>query len=132
MTESEAKCENYRAICLSSVVMKLYSRILENRLRKEIEENLEEEQSAFRPMRQTQDHIFTLRIDKILSTEKELYLAFIDLKSAIDRVPREQLWKALRDEGTLETLLKKIKCLYNKVTGVVRIGGTKSEDLKNK
>jgi frataxin-like iron-binding protein CyaY len=34
---------------------------LELKLRKEIEDELEEEEAAFRKDRQTQDHIFTLR-----------------------------------------------------------------------
>jgi hypothetical protein len=70
---------------LAPVVMKVYSRILEKRLRREIEGNLEEEHNAFRPIRQTQDHIFTMRmaIDKLLSTGRDKYTAFFVSESGI-------------------------------------------------
>jgi hypothetical protein len=37
-------------VCLSSVALKAFSRIIEARLRKAIEGELEEEQAAFRPV----------------------------------------------------------------------------------
>lgn len=87
---SSTKCENYRAICLSSVVFKLYTRIVESRLRREVEGKLEEEQAAFRPLRQTQDHICTLKtmIGKANSIGKDV--TFLVLKSAFDRVPKKK------------------------------------------
>jgi hypothetical protein len=48
-----SKCENYRAVCLSSVALKALSRIIEARLRMAIEGELEEKQAAFRPGTQT-------------------------------------------------------------------------------
>ncbi|XP_014475534.1 PREDICTED: uncharacterized protein LOC106744909 [Dinoponera quadriceps] len=96
---STLDCANYRAICLSRVAAKVYSRLLQKILRQEIEENLEEEQCAFWPNRQRHDHIFTLRtvIDKRLSSGKDVLAAFIDLKAVFDSVPREQLRAALKE-----------------------------------
>jgi hypothetical protein len=58
--------------------MKLYSRILDKRLKKGIEGNLEEEQSTFRPIRQMQDHMCTMRIatEKLLSRGSDTYMVF--------------------------------------------------------
>jgi hypothetical protein len=55
-----------------------------------VEEELEEEQAAFRPGRQTQHWIYSLRAinEKITSRGGTINLAFLYLKSAFDRVPR--------------------------------------------
>lgn len=55
------ECSNHRGILLTSVPSKLYSRILENRLRREIGSNLAGAQYGFRAERSTQDLIFTVR-----------------------------------------------------------------------
>jgi hypothetical protein len=52
------ECKNHRGISLLSVSGKIYSRILETRLRQEMENKLEEIQNGFRPGRSVQDHIF--------------------------------------------------------------------------
>ncbi|XP_039278742.1 uncharacterized protein LOC120350237 [Nilaparvata lugens] len=105
------ECDNYRAICLSSVVLKLYSRIIEKRLRGEVEERLEEEQSAFRRDRQTQDHICAVRrvIEMYLEEGRELYLAFIDLKAAFDSVPRKEVWSAMREMEVSDRLIQAVQ-----------------------
>ena len=116
-------CDNYRAICLSSVIFKLYCSILEMRLRKEIEKKLSEEQAAFRGGRQTQDNIFTLRttIEKTINRQKALYLSFLDLKSAFDTVPKQEVWNILKEMKVKPRLRKNIKGLYQQVNALVRL-----------
>jgi hypothetical protein len=88
-----SKCENYRAVCLSSVVLKAFSRIIEARFRMTIEGELEEEQAAFRQGRQTQDPIYSIHTicDKFIERGKEVNLAFLDLKAAFDTIPRIEI-----------------------------------------
>jgi hypothetical protein len=54
-------CNNYGAICLPLAVLKIYTRVLEMRLREIVEPELEEEQGAYRPLHETQDHIYSIR-----------------------------------------------------------------------
>jgi hypothetical protein len=70
-------CDNYRAICLSVVILKVLSDIIEKRLRELVEDHLEEEQAAYRKGRQTQDHIYVLRsiTEKAIDTDSPIYLA---------------------------------------------------------
>src|SRR4051812_41943525 len=52
----------------------------------------------------TTDAIFIVRQvqEKLLGKQKELWMAFVDLEKAFDRVPREVLWWALRHVGVEE------------------------------
>src|SRR6185436_13866391 len=47
--------------------------------------------------------------EKYLAKKKELWMAFVDLEKAFDRVPREVVWWALRKVGIDEWLVNVIK-----------------------
>ena len=83
----------------------------------------------FRPGRQTQDHIFVLRniAEKAWDRDKNLYLAFLDLKSAFDVVPRKEIWNALIAKGVPGDLLAAIQSAYQGAMAVVRMNGMESE-----
>lgn len=125
----QVECSNYRPICLSPVVYKIYTSILERRLRPIVEHQIGEEQAGFRPGRQTQDHIFSIRnvLQKSWDRDKNMYLAFLDLKSAFDSVPREEIWNALRAKNVLRSLVEAIKSTYQEPKGVVRLNGLESD-----
>ena len=53
-------CANYRGITLLSLPGKVYSKVLERRVRPIVEPQIEEEQRGFRPGRGTTDQLFTL------------------------------------------------------------------------
>lgn len=63
---------------------KLYERILEERLRRRIENTIKEKQTGFRAVRSTQDLMFVIRqiAENILTADKELYCCAIDLEKA--------------------------------------------------
>lgn len=126
--------ENYRAICLSSIPFKIYTRIIERRLRNEIENKMEEEQAAFRKNRQTNDHICVVRevIGKMIEKGRSLYLTFLDLKAAFDNVSRDIMWKILSEKNISGKLINVIKGIYNRVEGVIRIEGKVSDNFEMK
>lgn len=124
----EDMCGNYRDICLSSVVFKLYTRILERRLRTEIEGKLEDEQTAFRAKRQTVDNISILRniIEKNNDQGNNIYITFIDLKAAFDSIDRKEMWSAMEELGVSGKLLQATRSTYKTVVGKVQMGGSRS------
>lgn len=124
-------CGNYRGITLLSIAAKLYERIMEQRLRRFIDPHLEEEQSGFRQGRSIQDHIFSIKliIDNVKRENKEVYLAFLDLEKAFDRVPRDKLWKILSQRNVEKQLIEAIESLYNNSRNYVRTNNQQSEEF---
>ena len=66
-----------------------------------VEELDHESQCGFRPKRGTGDAIFTLKmaLKKRKEHNLESWVLFIDFVKAFDRVPRETLWKFLKQFG---------------------------------
>src|SRR6184192_4216860 len=65
--------------------------------------------------------------EKFLRKQKELWMAFVDLEKAFDRVPHEVLWWALRHVGVEEWMVNVIKSMYDGVTTAVKRNGEESE-----
>ena len=80
---------NYRGLKLTDQVMKLLERVLDSSIRKMVD--IDAMQFGFVPGRGTTDAIFTIRQlqEKYIKADKHLYLAFVDLEKAFDRVPRK-------------------------------------------
>ena len=75
-------CGNYRGIKLMSHTMKLWERVVEARLRAEV--NVCEQQCGFMPRKSTTDAVFALRMlfKKYREKQKELHCVFVDLEKA--------------------------------------------------
>ena len=95
------ECCNYSTIKLLEHGMKVVERVFEKRLRKMVE--IREDQYGFVAGKVSIDAIFVLRQlqEKYLEHDKELYLVFVDLEKAFDRVPRvlieeeEEWWSVM-------------------------------------
>src|SRR2546425_2219059 len=126
------ECSSYRGIKLLDHVLKVLERVLEARLRKTV--TIDEMQFGFSPGKGTADAIFIVRQvqEKLLGKQKELWMAFVDLEKAFDRVPREVLWWALRHVGVEEWMVNVIKSLYEGVTTAVKRNGEESESFEVK
>ncbi|MGL4388826.1 MAG: reverse transcriptase domain-containing protein [Brevinema sp.] len=116
------KCENYRGISLLSIPFKIYERALEVRLRKHIEETLEESQAGFRPGRSCQDWIFSLRqiLEKINNRDKQIFICAIDMEKAFDTIKREKIWEVLEKRSVPTELILAIRNIYKTTKNLVR------------
>uniref|UniRef100_A0A8C6NIQ5 Reverse transcriptase domain-containing protein n=1 Tax=Nothobranchius furzeri TaxID=105023 RepID=A0A8C6NIQ5_NOTFU len=121
-------CSNYRGITLLSLPGKVYSGVLERRVRRIVEPQIQEEQCGFRPGRGTLDQLYTLRgiLEGAWEFAQPVYMCFVDLEKAFDRVPRGALWGVLREYGVPGPLIRAVRSLYDRCQSLVRIAGSKS------
>ena len=61
--------------------------------------------------------IFILRrmAEKYREKQKELHMVFIDLEKSYDRIPRQELWRCLRETKAFEKYVRLIKKMYRNV-----------------
>ena len=87
---------DYRGISLCDTSSKLYSTIINNRLREWVEQNniTGEYQAGFKRGYSTIDHMFTLlaSAQKQFAANRKLNVVFIDFEKAFDSINRNLLW----------------------------------------
>jgi hypothetical protein len=124
------ECGSYRGIKLLDHVMKVLERVIEGRVRKIVK--IDNMQFGFMAGKGTTDAIFIVRQlqEKYLAKKKDLWMAFVDLEKAFDRVPREVVWWALQSLGVDEWIVSVIKAMYEDATTVVKVNGRESKAFR--
>jgi endonuclease/exonuclease/phosphatase family metal-dependent hydrolase len=126
----EADLDNYRPITLLSIVSKLFEILLNTRLMGWAEQNrvLCDEQGGFRSKRGCADQLFLLK--EVWSSRREqklpTYAAFLDVKSAYDRVWRTGLWHQLYECGVRGKTWRMIRAMYARMQRVALVDGQRS------
>ena len=122
-------CNKYRGLRLLEHCMKIYEKVLMNRLERITE--VGQNQFGFTSGRSTTDAIHILRRlqEKYLQKNNKLYHIFVDLEKAFDRVPRQAIEWALRRKCVPEKLVQLITGLYADSKSRVRAAGVLSESF---
>ena len=106
---------------------RLYASILVQRLVQYTEQQglRSPTQAGYRPEHSTIHQTFVLQhvIDKHRRLKSPLYLCFVDLKSAYDRVQWQLLWDLLHRLGVQGTMLGAIQSLYDGCLLSMRVNG---------
>ena len=107
-------CNNWRGITLLSIASKVLTRVILERMKKQLDAELRQEQAGFRKEKSCTDQIATLRIiiEQSLEWNSPLYLNFIDFEKAFDSLDRNVIWKLLNHYGVPDKIVKIIKCMY--------------------
>ena len=123
---------NYRGICVSSNLGKLFCSILNQRIINFLIEHnaLSRSQIGFLPKCRTSDHIFTLHtlIDKYVHQNKtKIFACFIDFQKAFDSIWHNGLFFKLLETGIGGKTFKIIKTMYSNNKCAIRIGNKHTE-----
>ena len=123
------ECGKYRGLRLLEHSMKIYERILLNRLKMIVK--VDEQQCGFTSGKSTTDAIFMVRMlqEKYCRKKKKLYLVFVDLEKAFDKVPRKAIRWALRRQLVPEKLINQVMCLYEHSTSRAKFAGKTSQSF---
>ena len=123
-------CDNHRGITLLSHAGKIYTRILERRLRARVECVLDDAQYGFIPGRGTTDAIFVVKmiLEKSWEWGIDKFDLFIDLEKAFDRIDRNGLWQILCDPhyNIPKKLIRVIRSMYSECSSKVMTQGIES------
>ena len=112
-----------------SVVGKVFSRVLNVRIKGLTESSVMEEQGGFRSGSGCVDRVFVVKqvIEKMIERDRVMFMAFIDLEKVYNSVCREKLWGILAEYGVRGKLLRSIKALYEGGRARVKVEEMKSQ-----
>ena len=119
--------DNYRAVAVSSVIGKLFSTILLNRLiqfRKTTSPD-PPNQLGFTKKAQTYDHILTMQTiaSKYKKLHKPVYAIFVDFKKAFDSVCRQALFYKLAKNGITGKFYNVLRNMYANSYAYIKLSG---------
>lgn len=128
---------NYRGITLLNSGYKIYTAVLNERLKRDAEEKgiIPDVQAGFREKRGTMDNIYILQhvVERELEKKRgKVFGFFIDLKAAFDRVDRNKMWATMEKRGIRKGLIRRAKEIYTETSNVVRANGTLSQEFWTK
>ena len=125
-------CGSYRGVKLLEYAMKIVEMVLERRIRKLV--NLNEMQFGLMPGKGTMDAIFIVRRmqEEYQKKDKKLYMCFVDMEKAFDRVPRKVMEWAMRKKDLSEVIARAVMSLHDSAKTRVRVGSAYSEEFEVK
>ena len=88
-------------------------------------------QFGFMPRRGTTDALSVVRRmqEEYRNRKKTLYMCFVDIEKAFDRVPRKVMEWAMRKKGLPEVIVRAMMSLYHEAKTKVRVGSESSEEF---
>ena len=120
---------SYRAITLSSVVLKLYEKVILTLCKEDGKAELSKLQTGFQPNMGCMMTAFMVRESVHYTAEfgSKLYMCFLDIRQAFDRVWQDLLMVKLYRKGFNISLIKAIIDLYEDMVSCVRSQGFTSD-----
>uniref|UniRef100_A0A803K7A0 Reverse transcriptase domain-containing protein n=1 Tax=Xenopus tropicalis TaxID=8364 RepID=A0A803K7A0_XENTR len=123
---------SYRPISLINIDLKIYAKIIANRLKMHLSFLVNPDQAGFVPKREGKDNIYKVIsvIQLVKSKQIPTLLLTIDTEKAFDRVSWHFLRETLLGFGLGETTIKRILALYHNPTARIRVNGVLSPPVQ--
>ena len=115
LKKGDAQClDNYRPLSIIPILYKVFSRILDSRLRRFLSAEQSVDQAAYKPGFSCEDHLFTLTMLAEKSAEFQLpvWMAAVDFRKAFDSVEFESIWSSLEELNVPAQYTAVLKLLY--------------------
>jgi len=124
----------YRPITLLSVQYKLYTSVLNNRIRKVHEDLFSDNQGGFRPNRCTFHKLLTLRniMEDAKENKKQLHIIYTDIKKAYDNIDAREVARTMEAFGYNHIITAAIYELGENITSRAITGYGLTEDIELK
>jgi sorting nexin-29 len=121
--DDKLDCNNYRSITLLDIAYKVFSNMLNERLKKITEKLLGDYQCGFRKNGSTTDQIFTIRqmIEKHYEHNQDLHMLFLDFKQTFGSIDRHKLYQAMEDVKIPYKLIRLVKMTMKDTTARVKV-----------
>ena len=133
--KSKKELKNYISIAVADTVGKIFCMVLNGRLKVNVERNgvYSENQNGFRALRRGEDNMYVICevIERMKKEGKKVYMAFLDIEKAYDKVNRSILWKVLERCGMTEKIVNIIKSMYVNTRGKYALGELETDWVKS-
>ncbi len=119
----KADVKNYRPISLLSHLYKIFTKIIQNRIKDALDSNQPREQAGFRAGFSTTDHLHAINqlIEKACEYQLQLCLGFVDYQKAFDSVEHADMFKALRKVNIEEGYVRILEDIYTDAVARIHI-----------
>ena len=114
---------NYRPISLLSHMSKLFTKVIKNRIEKQLDINQAREQAGFRSGYSTSDHlqVITQLVQKSNEYELPMCFIFVDYEKAFDSVEHCGIINAIKEHQINSVYIETLINIYNSGTSVIRL-----------
>ncbi|KAL1448667.1 hypothetical protein WDU94_003512 [Cyamophila willieti] len=125
------RCNEYRTISLMSHALKIFLKIIHQRIYEKIEENFGNTQFGFRGGLGTREALFCVQVlvQKCRDKNQDVYACFIDFEKAFDRVQHGKLIEILKKTNIDEKDARIIGNLYWQQKATIRTDNSESEEV---
>lgn len=126
------KCEDHRLISLMSHALKIFLKIIHQRIYKKCERDISDSQFGFREGMGTREAMVATQvlIQNCCDVKKDICLCFVDYEKAFDRVEHHRLMQLLRNLDIDQKDIRCIENLYWNQTAQIKLDGDLSNNVQ--